>query len=142
MARGGFKEWDINCKVYVGNLPIDAAESEIEYVFSKYGSLKNVWVARNPPGFAFVEFEDSRDAKDAVKGLNSTKICGRRVKVEMSTGKSNVTKGSHGSNRHTSSRSRRRSRSRSPRKSRSRSNSRPRGRRFDRDITPARRSES
>jgi hypothetical protein len=29
-------------------------------------------------GFAFVEMEDPRDAKDAVRGLDGTRICGTR----------------------------------------------------------------
>ena len=57
-------------KVYVGDLPRDAQEKEIERAFSYYGPLKNVWVARNPPGFAFVEYEDTRDADDSVRGLD------------------------------------------------------------------------
>lgn len=67
-----YREWDISCKVYVGNLGSSASKHEIESAFSKYGPLRNVWVARNPPGFAFVEFEDSRDAEDAVRGLDGT----------------------------------------------------------------------
>jgi hypothetical protein len=42
-----------------------ASKHEIESAFSKYGTLRNVWVARNPPGFAFVEYQDNRDAEDA-----------------------------------------------------------------------------
>lgn len=43
---------------------------QLEEAFSKYGPIKKVWLARRPPGFAFIEFEDSRDAEDAVKGLD------------------------------------------------------------------------
>ncbi|ENN82028.1 hypothetical protein YQE_01603, partial [Dendroctonus ponderosae] len=67
-----FREWDLSCKVYVGNLGSSASKHEIESAFSKYGPLRNVWVARNPPGFAFVEYEDPRDAEDAVRGLDGT----------------------------------------------------------------------
>jgi len=81
------QDWDPRCKVYVGNLGSNAARGEIEEAFSKYGTLRNVWVARNPPGFAFVEFEDPRDAEDAVRALDGVRLCGARVKVEMSTGK-------------------------------------------------------
>ena len=44
------------------------------YVCCRYGPLRNVWVARNPPGFAFVEFEDPRDAEDSVKALDGTYV--------------------------------------------------------------------
>lgn len=67
-----YREWDLSCKVYVGNLGSSASKHEIENAFSKYGPLRNVWVARNPPGFAFVEFEDRRDAEDAVRGLDGS----------------------------------------------------------------------
>lgn len=49
-----------DAKVYVGDLGSSASKQEIEDAFSYYGSLRSVWVARNPPGFAFVEFEDAR----------------------------------------------------------------------------------
>lgn len=63
---------DLDCKIYVGDLARDTNEKDIERAFSYYGRLRSVWVARNPAGFAFVEFEDPRDAEDAVRGLDGT----------------------------------------------------------------------
>ncbi|VEL25967.1 unnamed protein product [Protopolystoma xenopodis] len=79
---------DYSAKIYVGDLPREASEREIEQAFRSYGKLRNVWVARNPPGFAFVEFDDATDARDAVRDLDGTIICGVRARVELSTGKS------------------------------------------------------
>ena len=45
-----YREWDLKCKVYVGNLDQRATKHQVEDIFSKYGPLRNVWVARNPPG--------------------------------------------------------------------------------------------
>ncbi|KAL3841904.1 hypothetical protein ACJMK2_019993 [Sinanodonta woodiana] len=89
------RDWKLDCKVYVGDLGYGVAKQELEDVFGRYGRLKNVWVARNPPGFAFVEFEDPRDAEDACRALDGTRINGSRVRVEMSNGKSR--RGSRGS---------------------------------------------
>ncbi|XP_022083651.1 RNA-binding protein 1-like isoform X2 [Acanthaster planci] len=75
------------CKVYVGNLGSGAAKHELERAFETYGPLINVWVARNPPGFAYVEFQDPRDAQDAVRGLDGRRVCGCRVRVEMAKGR-------------------------------------------------------
>ena len=81
------REWKLGCKVYIGNLAEGASKADIEGAFSKFGPLRNVWVARNPPGFAFVEFEDGRDAEDACRQLDGTRIAGGRIKAEMSHGR-------------------------------------------------------
>uniref|UniRef100_A0A0B6ZLL1 RRM domain-containing protein n=1 Tax=Arion vulgaris TaxID=1028688 RepID=A0A0B6ZLL1_9EUPU len=91
MSRNApMRDWSLDCKVYVGDLGYGCAKQELEEKFSKYGQLRNVWVARKPPGFAFVEFEDSRDAEDAVRAIDGSKINGRRVRVEMSSGRSRM----------------------------------------------------
>ena len=38
--------------------------------FGKFGRVSQVWIARNPPGFAFITMDDDRDADDAVAGLD------------------------------------------------------------------------
>jgi len=91
-------------------------------------------VARKPPGFAFVEMEDKRDAEDAVSELDGTRMCGNRVKVELSRGGKNgrFAEGFSGGSGARGGRSRSRSpvRGRSPlRRGRSRSRSRGRKRR-------------
>ena len=55
----------------------------MEDSFAKYGPVRNVWVARRPPGFAFVEMEDPRDAEDAVRGLDGTRVCGSRLNMHL-----------------------------------------------------------
>ena len=62
----------LDAKIYIGGLPEDATTQEIEDAFHRYGRIRKVWVARRPPGFAFVEYEDSRDAEDAVKALDGS----------------------------------------------------------------------
>ncbi|KAK9829947.1 hypothetical protein WJX72_008816 [[Myrmecia] bisecta] len=57
-------------RVYVGNLALGMTEGELESEFVRFGVLKSVWVARKPPGFAFVEFVDDRDADDAIRKLD------------------------------------------------------------------------
>ena len=72
MSGGPTRDWNLDCKVYIGELGYGAAKQELEDAFNRYGPLKNVWIARNPPGFAFVEFEDPRDAQDATDALDGS----------------------------------------------------------------------
>uniref|UniRef100_A0A0P4VHC3 Putative serine/arginine-rich splicing factor 7-like isoform 1 n=1 Tax=Rhodnius neglectus TaxID=72488 RepID=A0A0P4VHC3_9HEMI len=81
-----YRDSNPECKIYIGDLGSAANKQDLEDAFSYYGPIRSVWIARNPPGFAFVEFEDARDAEDAVRGLDGRNVCGRRVRVEMSNG--------------------------------------------------------
>lgn len=74
-------------RVYVGNLGSNGVKNEIEKEFERYGPLHDVWVARNPPGFAFVEFIDPRDAEDAIREMDGKRICGVTARVQLATGR-------------------------------------------------------
>ena len=80
------RDEDFRCKVYVGNLVERPDKREIEREFEYFGKLKNVWIARNPPGFAYIEYYNRRDALDAVDDLDGFKFDGRRCRVEMAKG--------------------------------------------------------
>ncbi|KAK9916566.1 hypothetical protein WJX75_004299 [Coccomyxa subellipsoidea] len=57
-------------RIYVGGLDTRITERDLEDEFIRFGTLRSVWVARKPPGFAFIEYEDVRDAEDAVRKLD------------------------------------------------------------------------
>ncbi|XP_023004543.1 serine/arginine-rich splicing factor RSZ21-like [Cucurbita maxima] len=57
-------------RVYIGNLDPRVTERELEDEFRMFGVLRSVWVARRPPGYAFIEFDDRRDALDAIQALD------------------------------------------------------------------------
>jgi len=76
-------DWPLECKVYIGDLGEDATRHEIEDCFAKFGPVRNIWVAKRPPGFAFVLMDDPRDAEDATKELDGTRMCGKRVKTSL-----------------------------------------------------------
>ncbi|KAL6725310.1 hypothetical protein ANCDUO_27696 [Ancylostoma duodenale] len=74
-------------RIYVGNLPPDVREKDIEDIFAKYGKIRFVDIkGGRGPLYAFVEFEDSRDADDAVRGRDGYDFDGSRIRVEFTRG--------------------------------------------------------
>ena len=57
-------------KVYVGGV-LGLEEADLRKEFEPFGKVRRAWVARNPPGFAFLWFEDPLDAEDACRDLNA-----------------------------------------------------------------------
>ena len=72
-------------KLYVGNLPFTATESEVRALFEKHGDVSSVALINDretgrPRGFGFVEIEDSGMAK-AMQALNGYEMDGRALMV-------------------------------------------------------------
>lgn len=73
-------------KIYVGNVPPKALNSELKELFEKFGKVVECDILKE---FAFVHMEEVSDAKAAIAGLNDTLWKGNRIRVEISTTKVN-----------------------------------------------------
>lgn len=53
-------------RIYVGGLPHEISERELDDAFGRYGRLRNIWIARKPPGFGEREIRERSEACEAV----------------------------------------------------------------------------
>lgn len=80
-------------RIFVGGLDTTMTREDLEREFGKYGRLREVWMAQNPPGFAFVEFEDTSRVDDAVREMNGAIVNGALLRVERARDKARQTRG-------------------------------------------------
>ena len=73
-------------KVYVAGISDSTTKEKLRLVFGRYGRVSYIWLARNPPRFAFIAMESAEEAQRAIRGLDGTDIEGSRIKVETETG--------------------------------------------------------
>ncbi|XP_046387817.1 serine-arginine protein 55 isoform X12 [Ischnura elegans] len=73
----------VGTRVYIGGLPYGVREKDLERFFKGYGRIRDVLIKN---GYGFVEFDDYRDADDAVYELNGKELLGERVIVEHARG--------------------------------------------------------
>ena len=72
-------------KIYVGNLPFSATETEINELFGQHGAVHSVALIEDrdtgrPRGFGFVEMDD-QNGESAIQALNGTSLGGRDLRV-------------------------------------------------------------
>ncbi len=72
-------------RIYIGNLPYEAEESEVEQLFSTYGEVMSVALPTDREtgrarGFGFIEMS-TEDASKAISALDGTDFGGRRLNV-------------------------------------------------------------
>lgn len=73
-------------KLYVGNLPFQATEDELQALFAEAGPVESVQVMRDMAtgrarGFAFVEMATEEAAQAAISQLNESEMGGRSLTV-------------------------------------------------------------
>jgi RNA recognition motif-containing protein len=73
-------------KLYVGNLPYETGEAELQELFGRSGAVETVNVMRDMAtgrarGFAFVEMASEADAAKAIADLNEHQLGGRSLTV-------------------------------------------------------------
>lgn len=73
-------------KLYVGNLPYETGETELQELFASAGTVETVKVMRDMAtgrarGFAFVEMSTDEEAQKAITQLNDHQLGGRGLTV-------------------------------------------------------------
>jgi RNA recognition motif-containing protein len=73
-------------KLYVGNLAYQVSSSDLEQLFSQYGTVQSAQVITDRDtgrgkGFGFVEMDSEAEADAAIQGLNDQEHGGRRLTV-------------------------------------------------------------
>ena len=73
-------------KLYVGNLPYETGETELQELVGQFGSVETVRVMRDMAtgrvrGFAFVEMATNEEAENAAAKLNGYQLGGRALVV-------------------------------------------------------------
>lgn len=74
---------DLRNRIYIGKLHYDVREKDIERFFKDFGKINDINMKN---GYAFVDFDDHRDADDAVYEMDGKDLLGDRVSVEHCKG--------------------------------------------------------
>ena len=73
-------------KLYVGNLPYQVTEDQLQAMFAEAGEVMSVKVITGrmtgqPRGFAFVEMGSKREGQNAISMMNGRMVEGRTLTV-------------------------------------------------------------
>ncbi|KAF9354379.1 hypothetical protein BGX34_011037 [Mortierella sp. NVP85] len=70
--------------LFLGRLAPDTRSRDLEDLFAKYGRVTRLDIKRGTNSdFGFVEYEDPRDADEAVHKLNGSVVNGKPIVVEF-----------------------------------------------------------
>ena len=73
-------------KIYVGNLSFNTDDTQLNTIFSPFGTVSSARVIKDKftdrsRGFGFVEMDNNEEADKAIAALNGKEVDGRALKV-------------------------------------------------------------
>jgi len=71
-----------NTQIFIAKLSSYVREKDLEYEFRRYGTIRNVELKR---GYAFIEYENYKDADEAIREMDGRKFEGNRIVVQFSS---------------------------------------------------------
>ncbi|XP_030015069.1 serine/arginine-rich splicing factor 10 [Sphaeramia orbicularis] len=80
-----------NSSLFVRNIADESRPEDLRREFGRYGPIVDVYIpldfyTRRPRGFAYIQFEDVRDAEDALHNLDHKWVCGRQIEIQFAQG--------------------------------------------------------
>jgi RNA recognition motif-containing protein len=94
----------MSTKLYVGNMPFETTESDLQALFEGAGQISTISIVRDratgqPRGFAFVEMADADGARKAISELDKYQFGGRSLTVNEAKPRENSGGGGFGGGR-------------------------------------------
>ncbi|XP_030645074.1 serine and arginine rich splicing factor 10b isoform X2 [Chanos chanos] len=80
-----------NTSLFIRNISDESRPEDLRREFGRYGPIVDVYIpvdfySRRPRGFAYIMFEDVRDAEDALHNLDRKWVCGRQIEIQFAQG--------------------------------------------------------
>ena len=68
-------------KIFIAKLPGDITDEDLDYQFKKFGTIKDLQLKKGK-GYAFIKYSDYKEAQNAIKSMDGTKINGKHIVVQ------------------------------------------------------------
>ncbi|XP_041963052.1 serine/arginine-rich splicing factor 10 isoform X1 [Alosa sapidissima] len=80
-----------NTSLFIRNISDESRPEDLRREFGRYGPIVDVYIpvdfhTRRARGFAYIQFEDVRDAEDALHNLDRKWVCGRQIEIQFAQG--------------------------------------------------------
>ncbi|CAF0800378.1 unnamed protein product [Adineta ricciae] len=82
---------NLSASLYIRGLAEKVRYEDLKKIFGRYGRIVDItlpldYYTRDAKGYGFVEYEESRDAEEALHALDRYRLLGRELEVEFARG--------------------------------------------------------